>query len=102
MPNEALIVVDMQNDFCEGGALAVPGGNAIVPLVNRPDGVHVLFTQRTAHLLQALQLRLELALAQLPLSRLGGALHLLLQAFDLLLHRAKFRSRPIAGCLVET
>ena len=35
MPNEALIVVDMQNDFCEGGALAVPGGNAIVPLVNR-------------------------------------------------------------------
>ena len=24
MPNEALIVVDMQNDFCEGGALAVP------------------------------------------------------------------------------
>jgi len=23
MPNEALIVVDMQNDFCEGGALAV-------------------------------------------------------------------------------
>ena len=25
MPNEALIVVDMQNDFCEGGALAVPG-----------------------------------------------------------------------------
>ena len=26
MPNEALIVVDMQNDFCEGGALAVPGG----------------------------------------------------------------------------
>ena len=33
--NEVLIVVDMQNDFCEGGALAVPGANAIVPLVNR-------------------------------------------------------------------
>ena len=30
MPNEALIVVDMQNDFCEGGALAVPGARAIV------------------------------------------------------------------------
>ncbi len=35
MRNEALIVIDMQNDFCDGGALAVPGANAIVPLVNR-------------------------------------------------------------------
>ena len=40
MPNEALIVVDMQNDFCEGGALAVPGARAIVPLVNRLIGRH--------------------------------------------------------------
>jgi len=40
MPNEALIVVDMQNDFCEGGALAVPGAGAIVPLVNRLIGRH--------------------------------------------------------------
>ena len=32
MPNEALIVVDMQNDFCEGGALAVAGALATVPL----------------------------------------------------------------------
>ena len=38
MPNEALIVIDMQNDFCEGGTLAVPGANAIVPLVNRLIG----------------------------------------------------------------
>ena len=47
MPNEALIVVDMQNDFCEGGALAVAGGNAIVPLVNRLIGRfdHVVLTQ---------------------------------------------------------
>ncbi|MBN9487599.1 MAG: bifunctional nicotinamidase/pyrazinamidase [Alphaproteobacteria bacterium] len=47
MPNEALIVVDMQNDFCEGGALAVPGSNAIVPLVNRLIGRydHVILTQ---------------------------------------------------------
>ena len=35
MTKEALVVVDMQNDFCEGGALAVAGGNAIVPSVNR-------------------------------------------------------------------
>lgn len=32
---EALVVVDLQNDFCPGGALAVPEGDAIVPLVNR-------------------------------------------------------------------
>jgi nicotinamidase/pyrazinamidase len=31
----ALIVVDVQNDFCPGGALAVAGGDDIVPLVNR-------------------------------------------------------------------
>ena len=47
MPNEALIVIDVQNDFCEGGALAVPGGSAIVPLVNRLIGRfdHVVLTQ---------------------------------------------------------
>ena len=31
----ALIIVDMQNDFVEGGALAVPGGNKLVPLINK-------------------------------------------------------------------
>ena len=30
----ALIVIDMQNDFCPGGALAVPGGDAIVARIN--------------------------------------------------------------------
>ncbi|MFT6932076.1 MAG: nicotinamidase/pyrazinamidase [Paracoccaceae bacterium] len=32
--NEALIVIDLQNDFCPGGALAVPGGDEIVPKIN--------------------------------------------------------------------
>ena len=32
--HEALIVIDIQNDFCPGGALAVAGGDAIVPRVN--------------------------------------------------------------------
>jgi nicotinamidase/pyrazinamidase len=36
--NDALIVVDMQNDFVRGGALAVPGGETITPLVNRLIG----------------------------------------------------------------
>lgn len=31
----ALICIDIQNDFCPGGALAVPGGDEIVPLVNQ-------------------------------------------------------------------
>jgi len=30
----ALIVVDVQNDFCPGGALAVAGGDDIVPVIN--------------------------------------------------------------------
>ena len=47
MPNEALIVVDMQNDFCEGGTLAVSGAGAIVPKVNRQiaEHDHVVLTQ---------------------------------------------------------
>jgi nicotinamidase/pyrazinamidase len=32
---EALVVIDLQNDFCPGGALAVAGGDEIVPIVNR-------------------------------------------------------------------
>lgn len=31
---EALIVIDLQNDFCPGGALAVAGGDAIIGAVN--------------------------------------------------------------------
>ncbi len=30
----ALIIVDLQNDFCPGGALVVPSGDEIVPVVN--------------------------------------------------------------------
>jgi nicotinamidase/pyrazinamidase len=32
--DEALIVIDIQNDFCPGGALAVTGGDAIIPQIN--------------------------------------------------------------------
>ncbi|MEY4982988.1 MAG: hypothetical protein RIR62_1254 [Pseudomonadota bacterium] len=31
---DALIVIDVQNDFCPGGALAVAGGDAIIPRIN--------------------------------------------------------------------
>jgi len=33
--DDALIVVDVQNDFCPGGALPVPHGDDVVPIVNR-------------------------------------------------------------------
>jgi len=31
----ALLIVDLQNDFCKGGALEVPEANSIVPVINR-------------------------------------------------------------------
>lgn len=32
---DALLIVDVQNDFCPGGALEVPEGDAVVPVLNR-------------------------------------------------------------------
>lgn len=34
MARDALLLVDIQNDFCPGGALAVPDGDRIVPIAN--------------------------------------------------------------------
>jgi nicotinamidase/pyrazinamidase len=44
---DVLIVVDIQNDFCPRGALSVPQGDEIVPLVNRlaERFAHVVLTQ---------------------------------------------------------
>ncbi|HSW68898.1 MAG TPA: bifunctional nicotinamidase/pyrazinamidase [Gammaproteobacteria bacterium] len=35
MNKKALILVDLQNDFCQGGNLAVPDGDAVIPLANQ-------------------------------------------------------------------
>jgi nicotinamidase/pyrazinamidase len=35
MARDALIIVDVQNDFCPGGALAVQNGDGVVPVLNR-------------------------------------------------------------------
>lgn len=45
--SSALIVVDVQNDFCPGGALAVPGGDEVVPVINAmmPEFQTVVLTQ---------------------------------------------------------
>jgi nicotinamidase/pyrazinamidase len=46
-PGAVLLAVDVQNDFCPGGALAVPEGDAVVPLINRlaPTFQHMILTQ---------------------------------------------------------
>ncbi|TDQ18586.1 nicotinamidase/pyrazinamidase [Algoriphagus boseongensis] len=45
--NAALIIVDVQNDFIPGGALAVAEGDQVVPLINeiQPKFSHVIATQ---------------------------------------------------------
>ena len=46
-PQTALIVIDVQNDFCPGGALAVADGDAVVPRINALMAEHavVVLTQ---------------------------------------------------------
>jgi nicotinamidase/pyrazinamidase len=47
LSTDVLLVIDMQNDFCPGGSLAVAGGDAIINIINdlgsRFD--HVILTQ---------------------------------------------------------
>jgi nicotinamidase/pyrazinamidase len=45
--SDVLLVIDVQNDFCPGGALAVPRGDEVVPVVNRlgQSFEHVVLTQ---------------------------------------------------------
>jgi nicotinamidase/pyrazinamidase len=47
MSEDLLLVVDVQKDFCPGGALAVPDGDQVVPIINRLIGRfdHVAATQ---------------------------------------------------------
>ena len=44
---DVFLVIDVQNDFCPGGALAVPDGDAVVAVINRLAGSfgHVVLTQ---------------------------------------------------------
>jgi nicotinamidase/pyrazinamidase len=46
-PGDVLLVVDVQNDFCPEGQLAVPRGDEVVPVVNRLGRrfEHVVLTQ---------------------------------------------------------
>lgn len=44
---DVLIVVDVQNDFCPGGALAVADGNQVIPVIHNiaPHFAHIILTQ---------------------------------------------------------
>jgi nicotinamidase/pyrazinamidase len=46
-PHDLLLVVDVQNDFCPGGALAIAEGNAVIDPIHRiaPSFEHVVLTQ---------------------------------------------------------
>ncbi|NUO86138.1 MAG: bifunctional nicotinamidase/pyrazinamidase [Cupriavidus sp.] len=46
-PDDCLLVIDVQNDFMPGGALAVPNGDEVVPVINRLARAfgHVVLTQ---------------------------------------------------------
>jgi nicotinamidase/pyrazinamidase len=47
---EALLIVDVQNDFTEGGALAVPDGDAVIEPLNRLAARHdTVFASRDWH-----------------------------------------------------
>ncbi len=45
--SDVLLAVDIQNDFCPGGRLAVPRGDEVIPMVNRLAArfAHVVLTQ---------------------------------------------------------
>ncbi len=44
---DVLLVIDVQNDFCPGGALAVAGGDEVIPVIHQiaPRFEHVILTQ---------------------------------------------------------
>jgi nicotinamidase/pyrazinamidase len=46
-PQDVLLVIDVQNDFCPGGALAVADGNAVIDPIHRiaPMFEHIVLTQ---------------------------------------------------------
>jgi nicotinamidase/pyrazinamidase len=46
-PTDGLIIIDIQNDFCPGGTLAVTGGDDVIPVIHRiaPLFNHIILTQ---------------------------------------------------------
>ena len=67
------LVVDVQNDFCLGGALAVPDGDAVVPEINRliAAHTHVIVTQDWHPVAGASTLTVSLAVARRQWAQAG-------------------------------
>lgn len=47
LAQSTLLIIDVQNDFCPGGSLAVPDGDTVIPVINRVAGLfpHVVATK---------------------------------------------------------
>jgi nicotinamidase/pyrazinamidase len=47
LDRDVLVVIDVQNDFCDGGALPVPRGQEVVPVIHRIASLfrHLILTQ---------------------------------------------------------
>lgn len=45
--HDVLLVIDVQNDFCQGGALAVPRGDSVIEVIHQiaPHFEHIVLTQ---------------------------------------------------------
>lgn len=47
---KALLIVDVQNDFCPGGALAAPKGDEVIPVINKlADKFDIVLASRDDH-----------------------------------------------------
>jgi nicotinamidase/pyrazinamidase len=47
---KALLIVDVQNDFCAGGTLAVPDGEKVVPVINKlMDRFNIVIASKDWH-----------------------------------------------------
>src|ERR1700739_1458373 len=46
-PQDVLLVIDVQNDFCPGGQLAVAGGDSVIAPIHKiaPHFQHIILTQ---------------------------------------------------------
>src|SRR6266851_3570894 len=56
LPTDALLVIDVQNDFCPGGALAVERGDEVIPTIDAPYGPqNIIQTLWPDHCLQHTQ-----------------------------------------------
>lgn len=87
----ALILVDVQNDFCEGGSLAVPKGDEVVPVRTATVPCHSV-SLFTSLFIFSLHISLHLHASLHFLSTVASLLHLALHPLRNSLHLSLFTS----------